>query len=280
MNSDADQPFNDRALQRRLYTAVCAYQQALLAYQATTDPVQRKQLMAVQREALEQLFTDLHLPLFKLAQGWGRSLMIQEQLAAGNDYHDALESLTMSAFGDIAAALPNCKLDPDGNICQFLVQIARHKLHDQQYKIYSDPPHIQQQNEAHEYSMWPPLTAKIEGVWECAAGNEDQSYLAEPEDPASIDFDTQLIQNQANQAYLRAILDYWYNDLPLEERVIVMLRWTVDEPFSFKAIARCLGKGWTPAAARQRHHRILQRTYRHLIQHGLIDPTELGACLQ
>ena len=83
----------------------------------------------------------------------------------------------------------------------------------------------------------------------------------------------------SNQEYLRAILDHWYNDLPLEERVIVMLRWTVDEPFSFKAIARCLGKGWTPAAARQRHHHILQRTNRYLIAPGLIDPCEPGPCL-
>ena len=83
----------------------------------------------------------------------------------------------------------------------------------------------------------------------------------------------------SNQEYLRAILDHWYNDLPLEERVIVMLRWTVDEPFSFKAIARCLGKGWTSAATWQRHHGILQRTYRYHIAQGLMDPGELDAYL-
>jgi len=227
---------------------------------------------------LEQLYADLHQPLFKLAQGWGRSLMIQEQLAAGNSYHDALESLTMSAFGDVALALPRCKLDPDGNVCQFFVQIARHKLHDQQYKIYSDPPRVYQQDEAHEYSMWPPLTSKIDGVWESAAGKEDQSYLAEPEDPASIDFDNQLIRNRDNQVYLRAVLHYWQTELPLEERVIVTLRWMVEQPFSFKAIARCLGQGWTAAAARQRHHRILQRTHTYLIEQGLVDPIETGEC--
>ncbi len=242
MNPDADQPYNDRALQRRLYTAVSAYQQALAAYRTTIDLVRRDELMVVQREALEQLYADLHQPLFKLAQGWGRSLMIQEQLAAGNSYHDALESLTMSAFGDVALALPRCKLDPDGNVCQFFVQIARHKLHDQQYKIYSDSPRVYQQDEAHEYSMWPPLTSKIDGVWESAAGKEDQSYLAEPEDPASIDFDNQLIRNRDNQVYLRAVLHYWQTELPLEERVIVTLRWMVEQPFSFKAIARCLGQ--------------------------------------
>jgi hypothetical protein len=280
MTADGDQPYDDLALRRRLYTAVFAYQQARLAHPATTDLVQRDELMAIQQSALEQLYADLHQPLFKLAQGWGRSLMIQERLAAGNSYHDALESLTMSAFGDVAAALPSCKLDPDGNICQFLIQIARNKLHDQQYKVYSDPPRIQQYDKAHEYSMWPPPTPKIEGVWETTTGKEDQSYLAEPEDPASIDFDNQLIRNRDNQTHLRAVLHYWHTELPLEERVIVTLRWMVEQPFSFKAVARCLGKGWTAAAARQRHHRILQRTRRYLIERGLVDPTELGECTQ
>jgi len=45
MNPDADQPYNDRALQRRLYTAVSAYQQALAAYRTTIDLVRRDELM-------------------------------------------------------------------------------------------------------------------------------------------------------------------------------------------------------------------------------------------
>jgi len=278
MNPGADQPCNDSALQCRLYTAVSMYQQALKEYHTTTDPVRRAELLEMQQAALEQIYNDLHAPLFKLVRGWGRSLMVQEQRSSRDSYHDALQSITMSVFGDVAFALQTCKVRPEGNICKFLVQIARHKLYDQEYTIYDERTGTQKHNEAHGYAMWPALNSHIDGVWETEVGKADQSYLAEPEDPASIDFDNQLIRNRDNQAYLRAVLSFWHTELSLEDRVIVTLRWSVDPPFSFKAIARCLGKGWTPVAARQRHHRTLERTYKHLIDQGLVDPNETSRC--
>lgn len=279
MNPDAAQPNHDSALQHRLYTAVSTYQHAREEYQSSSDPVRRAELLGIQQEALEQIYNDLHEPLLKLVGGWGRSLMVQEQRSAKLSYRDALESITMSVFGDVAAALQTCKLNPEKNIRNFLTQIARNKLYDQEYTIYNEPSDSQKKDETRRYAMWPSSRSRIDGVWEAELGKADQSYLSEPEDPASIDFDNQLIQNRDNEVYLRAVLFFWRTKLSTEERLIVILRWTIEPPFSFKAIAQRLGEGWTDAAVRQRHHRILDRTCKYLIEQGLVDPSELQGCI-
>ena len=105
-------------------------------------------------------------------------------------------------------------------------------------------------------------------------GWRDESYLAEPEDPESIDFDQRLIAARDNQAYLAAIAQFWKTELSTEDRLIVRLRWATDPPLSFQAIAQRLGDGWLVDTVRQRHRRILQRTLRSLIEQGLVNPDE------
>src|SRR6266498_349390 len=131
----ADQPDPIRDVQDVLYPLVCAYQLTFMAGLKEPHPAGREALAPVLGLLLEQIFFDLHEPLLALVRGWTRSLLFREQLATLR-YHDALESLAMSAFGDIAAALPTCDLQPDKNIVGYLIQIARHGLYDQERSIY------------------------------------------------------------------------------------------------------------------------------------------------
>lgn len=275
MNPNAAQQCANGALQHRLCIAVLAYQRALAEYRESTDTMRKAALLDLQQQLLEQIYADLHDPLFSLVKGWGRSLLMQEQRSTSANANDALESITMSVFGDVAFALQTCKLDANRDVCNFLIQIARNKLHDQEYRIYNNRLHLTQRDENYQSSMWPAPQSWVGGVWGTESSAEDQSYLAEPEDPASIDFDNQLIRHRDDETFLRSVLQFWKTGLSGRDFLIVKLRWTVDPPLSFLAIAQRLGEGWSAAAVRQRHHRILRRTYDHLIQQGLIEPGEI-----
>lgn len=265
---------NPDGVQQRLCVAVLAYQRALAEYREATDTAHRAALLELQQQLLEQIYTDLHDPLLSLVKGWGRSLLVQEQRSTSANANDALEAIVMSVFGDVAFALQTCKLDPTRDVCKFLIQIARNQLHNQEYTIYNSRLHFFKRDQGNQFSMWPARQGSVGGVWQSTSGTEDESYLAEPEDPASIDFDNQLIRHRDNQTFLCSLLQFWQTSLSDDDFLIVGLRWMVDPPRSFNAIARRLGEGWSAATVRQRHRRILQRTYKDLIEKGLIEPGE------
>lgn len=261
---------DDCAQPAQLQAAVETFQQARNAAQTTTDELVRKALLDVQGAALERIFAELRPDLRKIAGAWQGSQVGREHRAHSSTTNDALDSLAMSLFADIACALPACKLRPDGNVRAYLLQIARNQLHKQEYFVYRTSAATHSSASA---EMWLAPSQPRHGVWQKEAGG-DESYLAEPEDPESIDFDQRLIAARDNQAYLAAIAQFWKTELSTEDRLIVRLRWATDPPLSFQAIAQRLGDGWLVDTVRQRHRRILQRTLRSLIEQGLVNPDE------
>ena len=253
-----------------ILAAVETFQQAWNAALTTTDELVRRALLGVQSTALERIFAELHPDLRKIASAWKGSQVGREHRAHASTTNDALESLAMSLFADIACALPTCKLRPGGNVRAYLLQIARYQLHKQEYTVYRSDAAT---HTAPSTEMWLATPQSQRGVWHKEFGS-DESYLAEPEDPDSIDFDQRLLAARDNQAYLEAIIRFWKIELNSEDHLIVTLRWATDPPLSFQAIAQRLGSGWLVDTVRQRHRRILQRTLRYLIEQGLVNPDE------
>jgi hypothetical protein len=248
-----------------LYLLVRAYQDVFIVALATSDRGSREALAHVQGLLLEQIFLALREPLLALARGWTRSLLFREQVAT-NSYRHALESLAMSAFGDIAAALPACRIQPGRAIAPYLIQIARNNLYDQERAIYegSEQRHVGQASQAASESaaMWPRSSEAPRGIWGAAG-------LDEPEDPAGLE--DRLIARCDNQRLRQAAEAFWRAKLSQHDRRIVALRLSGEAPAPFETIAEQLGPGWTAAAVRQRYHRALVRTRTYLVDQGLVD---------
>src|SRR5689334_22951100 len=101
---DADQSDHYSTDNEQLYRMACAYQDAFRAYWVTTDRALQTRLLLEQSRALEQLYAALAGSLHRLVAGWAGSQQVREALAT-RSYYEALESIALSVFGDIANAL-------------------------------------------------------------------------------------------------------------------------------------------------------------------------------
>lgn len=263
--------------QGQLYDLACTYQDAVRAWMITTDARQRTQLLQEQATALEQLYKLLAEPLRRLVSGWRRSQQFSEVMTT-RSYREAIDSLALSSFGDIAAALtrPTCRLQREKNVRGFLIQIARYGLSDQERSIYRQP--YTSSNQGNELiqsgepaaAMWWLVSSTPSGVWE----GHDTYSLAEPEDTQTAEFEYEVIQRLDDRQLWQAIWHTWRTTLADEEWQIVSLRWLTESLMPFDAIAEQLGPGWTAATVRQRHHRIVQRARQHLNERGLLERPE------
>ena len=244
------------------------YQDALNGQQRAQE---MKRVVAAREEqqvVLEQLYLTLEPDLRKLAGGWIRSMQFQ-QIAATNEFSAAFEALTLSAFGAIVEALPTLKVDPARNVRGLLITIARNDLYDQEYKVYHPGLHQRVEPDAplvsgdRDSAMWQPSSGEI-------------LTPAETKDTASTDFEEVIISRDRLQHVWPIVEEFWHRTLPPEDLWLIRMRWFHDPPVPFKDIARHLGAGWTEAAVKERHYRILKRTREYLKEQGLLDADDTG----
>ncbi len=243
--------------QTELVEAVLSYQKLRNELMHTSELEENERLAQEMRQVLEHLWTLLGTDLRQVTRGWTRSLVAQDLLAT-RTYHEALEALAMSLFGDIAAALPNVQIDPSKNIRAYLMRIAYTKLADQAQMYGRRPTYRRDQPD--EVSS---------GVW----GNDGAGewMLSEVADPDSFNWEDRVTERFDDLVITHAVADYWRRSLKPADRAIMELRFASDRPLTSQEIAERLGPGWTAAAVRQRIKRVLMRTREYLSNRGLLD---------
>jgi hypothetical protein len=180
----------------------------------------------------------------------------------------------MNLYFHVVDALPQLHVDPDKNLLACLKTIARRGMFDENLRIYQDA-----------------LRHSIVGAADQTAASGSRSAQMWPEhrrsdprmqydlresdliDPHSVDFEDQLVAALDQRACYQAVWAFWQTLADVDEQ-IVQLRWNARPPVPFETIAQQFGAGWTAAAVRQRHCRILSRTRTHLQEQGLIDRKE------
>jgi DNA-directed RNA polymerase specialized sigma24 family protein len=213
-------------------------QAAYTAWAAAEVFEQKSALSQAYRLLLEELWALLAGDLRQIARGWTHSNMAPDS-----------ESLALNMFGNIVFPLPRLQIDPQRNVRNLLLTIARRGLIDDYRRSHAGTPWRQ-------------------GGY--ATSIDDRPDLIDPE---SSTIEDRAVQRIDSEALLKAVWDYWPENLNGIEYEIVKLRWQSDPPRSFGEIAERLGPGWEEAAVRQRHHRIMNKTRRYLRESGLIDDT-------
>jgi len=275
---DSGHPRSDAEL---LGNRIAIFQQAwivliqLLAAEriAPLDAEQAAYKQVVQGEmaaAIDALYYALAPDLHRLAKGWVKSQQFQH-IAATSDFAKAVETLALSAFSAIVEALPLLKVDPERNVRGLLITIARRDLFDQE-KIYSSNRREQSRGQQvpatgeRDSAMW----------WSAHEMRGGEHAAAEPKDPASGDFEERILADDQLRSLWPHVLECWQQTLPSEDLWLIIMRWFHDPPLPFKEIAELLGAGWSEAAVKQRHYRILRRTKTYLQAQGLLDGSDVG----
>jgi DNA-directed RNA polymerase specialized sigma24 family protein len=210
--------------------------QAAYTAWATAEEPERNALSEAYRLLLEELWTLLADDLRHITRGWIRSNMAPDA-----------ESLALNMFGNIVFSLPKLQIDPQRNVRNLLLTIARRGLIDDYRRSHPSSP---QRQATH------------------AASIDNQPELIDPE---SAQIEDRTVRRLDGVALLKAVWHYWRNSLIPVEYEIMKLRWRSDPPSPFSDIAAQLGPGWEEAAVRQRHHRIMDKTRKYLRANGLID---------
>jgi DNA-directed RNA polymerase specialized sigma24 family protein len=210
-------------------------QQAYTAWKTAHDREQQQIHSDQYRHLLEQLWLELAQDLRQVAHGWIRSNMAPD-----------VESLAMNMFVNIVFQLPKLRIDPDKNVRNLLITVARRGQIDEYRRSYAVSGRRQ--------SKMLPLDSQSEMV-----------------DPASSDAVERTVNQIDRQAVLDRVWDYWLQKLSKDDMQIMRLRWHSDPPSSFGEIAERMGPGWGEDTVRQRHYRIMTATREYLRKHGLID---------
>jgi len=187
------------------------------------------------RQSLEALWEAIAPDLRRVAPGWIRSGMAPD-----------IESLAINMFSYIVFKLPTLSINTNLNVRGLLVTVARRGLIDDYRRSYAVNPRRQSKQQV--------------------VSLDDQMYVA---DEQRSDVEGEAIQKIDGDDVLAAVEKYWMT-LDDEEKKIMQLRWQTDPPHSFREIAKQLGSGWAEDAARQRHHRIMNATRKHLRELNLL----------
>jgi len=221
-------------------------------------------------DALEQLYIAIEPSLLKLAQRWIASQQFQ-QIATTREFPEAMQTLARSAFGAVIEALPMLSVDTTRNVRGLLITIAKNDLFDQEHKIYKPSPRRKSKPEEildsgdTDGAMWlssDPLSGEA-------------SISEEIKDHSGTDFEDHILSSEQHHHVWPIVIEFWQQSLSLENLWLIQMRWFNDPAVPFKEIARRIGEGWTEAAVKERHHRILKRTRQYLKNRGLLhDGTE------
>jgi DNA-directed RNA polymerase specialized sigma24 family protein len=226
----------DPSLPDPVIELVSRCQEAHANWMAAEEPEQKNAMSETYRLLLEDLWTLLAGDLRLITRGWMRSNMAPDT-----------ESLALNMFGNIVFSLPKLLIDPQRNVRNLLLTIARRGLIDEYRR---SRPSSSQRQAARTTSM------------------DSQAHLI---DPKSTHIEDRTVQRLDGEALLKAVWKYWLENLIEVEYKIMMLRWRTDPPCPFGDIAVELGPGWEEATVRQRHHRIMNKTREYLRKNGLID---------
>lgn len=221
-------------------------------------------------DAIDELYRALEPDLQKLAGGWIRSKQFH-QIAGTREFSAAVRTLAMSAFSAIIDSLPMLRIDPNRNVRKLLITIARRDLYDQERKIFNPGPRDQIKHDGPlkpgdpDAAMWQPRHE--------ALSNKVTASI-ELKDGASTDFEEQIIDRDRSQRLWPIVTEFLQENLSPEDLWLIQMRWFHEPPMPFKAIAQHLGEGWSEAAVKERHYRILKRTRKYLHDQGLLDATD------
>lgn len=268
------QPSSDLSPSDQLLTVVLHYQQIYRDWSVEVDKERRAALRDALHRCQEDLWPLLAAPLLIVARGWLRSGMAQDMCASPTSYPDVenvLCSLAMNLYIHIVDALPQLQVDRDKNLLACLKLIARRGMFDENLRIYRAVPR-QSNARATEQTIAP--GTRSAQMWpehrRSNAHMRDNLHEAEPVDPDTVDFESQLVTALDQRTCCQAVWTFWQT-LAGEDQQIVQLRWNHEPSVPFETIAQQFGPGWTAGTVRQRHCRILQRTRTHLQELGLID---------
>jgi hypothetical protein len=257
----------------QLLAVVLSYQCTYQDWLAEDDPERSVLLRKRLGMCHDQLWVLLAQPLMDVARGWVNSGAGQDMHANPASYpsrQDAVISLAQNLYLHVIEALPGLRVDPNKNLLGCLLTIAQRGMSNENRKIYADDPrrHTRSASDQHPASgssaaaMWPQ-----ERKQERVSGGEDPEELA---DPNSHDQEDRLIREIDTHACLQQVWAFWQEVLTPDDQQIMKIRWGEDPPVAFERIADQLGPGWTAAAVRQRHHRILKRTRQYLRDEGML----------
>jgi hypothetical protein len=228
---------DQKALQQRYFGWNVVQAQALYEdWSAAEDSAAREASGELYRRQLEQLWALLADDLRMITRGWIHANMESDS-----------EKLALHMFGNIVFSLPKLQIDPQRNVRNLLLTIARHSLIDDYRRSHSSSGQRQ---------------ATL------AVSIDTQPDLVDPE---SAQIEERIVRRLDDGALLKAVWQYWRNSLIPVDYEIMKLRWRSDPPSPFSDIAMQLGPGWEEATVRQRHHLIMRATRKYLREQGLLD---------
>ena len=242
-------------------------QQDYALWTAATDTEQSRDALAAKyRSNLEALWEQLAADLRLIARGWIRSNMAPDT-----------ESLALNMFANIVFNLPKLRPDPQRNVRNLLVTVARRGLIDEYRRSYASSP--RRQPKSAEQQTAPASGSDEARMWHVTGANQNGvapgDSQPEPVDPGSYNIEDRMATRIDQQALLQVVWEYWPRNLSATDFQIMKLRWQSDPPSSFRDIAEQIGAGWEEDAVRQRHHRIMNATRKYLREQGLIDDTSV-----
>jgi hypothetical protein len=230
----------------------------------------RLELEQKKGELINALYYALEPDLLTLAKGWMRSMQFRD-FASTRSYQEALSTLAKSAFGAIVDAIPTLRIDPERNVRKLLITISRRDLYDQEHKIYNSNHRLSPKKESQVQSG--ELAA---AMWQSTAEQSDtENIYSDIKDENSTDFEEKLLQQDWVDTIWPVVEGFWQQRLSPDDRWLIQLRWFQTPPVPFKDIAQQLGPGWTEAALKQRHHRILRKTFQYLQSQNLVDNDDI-----
>lgn len=226
-----------------LISLVLQSQQNYAEWTKAVDLEAKSSLGAAYRHSLEALWSMIADDLRKVARGWVRSNIASD-----------IDTLALNMFANIVFSLPKLRIDPQRNVRNLLITLARRGLIDEYRRTYA--------TDARRQSI---------------SSDEDVNSIgtnSELIDPHSSDIEEQTAQKLDRSAILQIVWDYWQSTLSESDFRIMKLRWQSEPPVSFRDVAEQIGSGWMEATVRQRHHRIMDATRNFLRGLGVIDESE------
>jgi len=209
-------------------------QQTYRAWADALDPTVHAARGDAHRQSLERLWEAIAPDLRKVAHGWIRSGMAPD-----------IESLALNMFSYIVFKLPTLSFNLQRNVRGLLVTVARRGLIDEYRRSYA----VSSKRQPRQF-----------------VSLDDKTDLA---DDDRSDIEGTSIHKIDGNRVLTEVQEYWRSLNP-EETLIMRLRWQTDPPCSFREIAQQMGSGWVEDAVRQRHHRIMNATRKHLHDRKLL----------
>jgi len=213
------------------------YQNDYAIWAAEQDAAAHEQCSIICRQWLEKLWHEIAPDLRPVARGWLRSGIALDS-----------ESLAMNMFTYIVEKLSTLNIDPQRNVRGLLVTVARRGIIDDYQHSYAVSPKRHPSRIAVSFDTIPDLI-----------------------DHQNSDVEVQVMYRIDHTVVLETVWGYWKSSLVQDDMKIMHLRWQIDPPCSFRDIAQQMGAGWIEDTVRQRHHRIMNATRKHLRDRGLLD---------